>query len=85
MEENMDFVNVLGSIPTKEVNKQLTLASINVTKKTLISIISGLKQKNFGYDTMQRTVRDFRQFKNNFAELVSRPKSSDHVSGNSFS
>ena len=66
----MDFVNVLGSIPTKEVNKQLTLASINVTKKTLISIISGLKQKNFGYDTMQRTVRDFRQFKNNFAELV---------------
>ncbi len=66
----MDFVNVIGSMPNTEVRKDLTLASTKVTQKTLISIISGLKQKNSGYDTMQKTIRDFRQFKNEYAKQV---------------
>ena len=66
----MDFVNVIGTVPTDQMRQDIAQASINITGKTLISIIGGLKQKNFGFDTLLKTSREFKRFQNEYVKNI---------------
>ncbi len=47
----MDFIHVLGRPSGKVIERDYELAVINVTNKALVSLIHGLSQRNFGFDT----------------------------------
>ena len=47
----MDFIHVLGRPSDKAIERDYELATLNVTNKALISLIHGLSQKRFGFDT----------------------------------
>ena len=56
----MNFVNV-ASGPRQYLSYEKDI--VNQTHHTLISIISGLSQKEFGYDTLNRAVQEIRNYK----------------------
>ena len=41
---------------------------VNLTRHSLISIISGLSQKEFGFDTMNRAVKEIQNYKNYYID-----------------
>lgn len=49
----MDFIHVLGRPNDKVKERDFELATLNVTNKALISLIYGLNQKRFGFDTVK--------------------------------
>jgi len=49
----MDFIHVLGRPNDKIKERDYELATLNVTNKALISLIYGLGQKRFGFDTTE--------------------------------
>ena len=63
----MQFVNVISEVPTDPIRRDTAFASTNQTGATLISIIGGLNQKNFGFFTLLKTARQFREFRRSFA------------------
>ena len=66
----MQFVNVISQVPNNPIRRDTALASINQTGATLISIIGGLNQKDFGFFTLLKTAREFRDFRDSFATPV---------------
>ena len=69
-DNKMHFVNVIGTVPTDQMRQDIAQASISITGKTLISIIGGLKQKNFGFDTLLKTSREFKRFQNEYVKNI---------------
>lgn len=61
----MDFIHVISkrlSGKLKEIDYEML--TLNVTKKALISLIHGLKQKKFGFDTTKDIALDIQRYVN---------------------
>ena len=59
----MDFIHVLGRPNDKVKEKDYELATLNVTNRALISLIHGLSQKNFGFDTVKDIALQIQDYK----------------------
>lgn len=60
----MKFIHVLGSPTPIDTNKKkgYDTPNINLTKRALLSLIYGLKQKNFGFDTVKKIALKIRNY-----------------------
>jgi len=66
----VDFTNVVGNIPKDQSRKDVLLASLYRTRKSLMSIIGGLRQKDSSFFSLQKTARDFREFQSAYIKVV---------------
>ena len=66
----MEFVNVTASMPWSRIrlNDDVTMASVNLTKRSLVSIIGGLKQKRAGPDTIQNQMYEIEAYRKRFVQ-----------------
>jgi hypothetical protein len=53
----MNFVNVVSSRSLNDLYEQM---AVNVTKNTLISLISGFHQQEFGLNTLQKVKKQIK-------------------------
>jgi len=58
----MDFIHVLSQLSKKKKTRDYELATLNVTKKLLISLIHGLGKKSFGFDTAKEIALDIQNY-----------------------
>ena len=66
----MDFVNVTASIPWSRVRlgDDITLASVRLTRKSLVSLIGGLRQQNAGPDTLLVQIYEIQEYRKRYCE-----------------
>ena len=66
----MDFVNVTGSIPWSRIRlgDDITGASVNLTQRSLVSLIGGLRQKEAGPDTLLYQVYEIQEYRRRYCD-----------------
>lgn len=60
----MEYVHVEGNTTREPDERSYSLSAIRQSKNCLISLISGLRQKNFGFDTIFETAEGIKEFSN---------------------
>lgn len=63
----MNFVNVVSS---RSLNDQYEKMAVNVTKNTLISLISGFHQQEFGLNTLQKVKKQIQNYKKTYIDTT---------------
>jgi hypothetical protein len=63
----MNFVNVVSS---RNLNDQYEKMAVNVTKNTLISLISGFHQNEFGLNTLQKVKKQIQNYKQTYIDTT---------------
>ncbi len=59
----MNFVNVVSS---RNLDDQYEKMTVNITKNTLISLISGFHQREFGLNTLQKVKKQIQDYKKTY-------------------